>query len=158
MKRLIVFISVILVLFSFSGCEKYQSLSISNKKTKEQSINASNSSIKDANEFIKLMENANYKIKEAKLDDKGELSGTLRRVEVKGNPVRIYEYRNSQEMELDAEKISKDGCTIGYGIYEWKAAPHFYKSGNIIVHYLGDDNKIMGTMEKFMGSQFAGAK
>jgi len=50
------------------------------------------------------MEKSGYKITTSKKDGKGVLNGNLTRVDVNGATVDIYEYKSSQEMELDAKQ------------------------------------------------------
>ena len=38
----------------------------------------------------------------------------------------------------------------------WMATPHFFKSGKLIVLYLGDDVAVMTLLTGLLGPQFAG--
>jgi hypothetical protein len=38
----------------------------------------------------------------------------------------------------------------------WMATPHFYKTGRILVLYVGDDQKVIDVLTGALGPQFAG--
>lgn len=45
---------------------------------------------------------------------------------------------------------------IGTSMVTWIDTPHFYEAGRIIVLYLGNDQTILGLLNKVIGAQFAG--
>jgi hypothetical protein len=159
MRRLIIIVCVICMGSSLIGCSNHKDSYVSAEKTEVHSSNVLNSSVTDTQGFLQFMKESGYKIETSKINGKGVLSGKLTRVEIVSDTLEIYEYKNIQEMEQDAKRISTDGSVIeGGGIYEWKATPHFYKGGNIIVFYLGDNKGIMDKIEQVMGKQFASWK
>lgn len=74
--------------------------------------------------------------------------------------VIIYSYNNNEEMQKEAMTINKDASEINSDDnsiqVEWPKAPHFYKKGNIIVQYIGEDKQIISNLKEIMGEQFAG--
>jgi len=68
----------------------------------------------------------------------------------------IFEYKNSKAMEKDASTIDSGGCTVGNHKVSWVSYPHFYKKGNLIIQYVGDNKNIISTLEQILGKQFAG--
>jgi hypothetical protein len=38
----------------------------------------------------------------------------------------------------------------------WMATPHFFKSGSLLVLYVGDDAEILDLLKDSLGDQFAG--
>jgi hypothetical protein len=138
------------------GCGKQQAPNVTSEKTNLQASTA-NSNIINSQEFIKFIEKSGYKITTSKQDGKGVLNGNLTRIGINGDTIGIYEYKSNEEMEQEAKTIRADGSMIGNTIYEWKAKPHFYKSGNIIVSYIGDNIALIEKIESLMGQQFAGS-
>jgi hypothetical protein len=59
-------------------------------------------------------------------------------------------------MEADAAQVAPDGGSIGTSMVTWVATPHFYKTGRILVLYVGDDQAILDLLEGALGPQFAG--
>ena len=72
--------------------------------------------------------------------------------------ISIYEYRSNEIMENFASKINSDGSQIGDALVDWIGPPHFYKKGNILVQYVGENKEIIKVLEKILGKQFAGIK
>jgi hypothetical protein len=77
-------------------------------------------------------------------------------LKVNGGDVQAYVYDSAQAMEADASQISADGSSIGTTMADWIGTPHFFKTGNILILYLGDDQTILGLLQNLLGSQFAG--
>jgi hypothetical protein len=77
-------------------------------------------------------------------------------LKVNGGDVQVYVYDTADAMEADASQISADGSSVGTNMVEWTGTPHFFKVGNLLVLYLGDDQTILGLLQTVLGSQFAG--
>jgi len=69
---------------------------------------------------------------------------------------QVFEYKTVEDMEADASKVAPDGGSVGTSMVNWIMPPHFFKSGRIIVLYLGDNKTTLGLLEEIMGKQFAG--
>jgi len=52
--------------------------------------------------------------------------------------------------------VSSDGGSIGTSMVAWVDVPHFYKSGRIIVLYVGSETTVLDLLENAVGPQFAG--
>lgn len=74
--------------------------------------------------------------------------------------ISVYLYKNSEKMEEDASYIHEGGTSYTNGIknveISWVSYPHFFKKGNIIVLYVGENQEIINTLEEIIGLQFAG--
>lgn len=77
-------------------------------------------------------------------------------IRVNGIDTQVFEYETAETMENDASQVAPDGGSIGTSMVTWIDAPHFYKAGRIIVLYLGDDQTLLGLLNKVLGPQFAG--
>lgn len=75
---------------------------------------------------------------------------------VNGADVQVFEYESAEAMEAEAAQVSPDGGSIGTSMVTWIGAPHFYKTGRIIVLYVGNDEATLELLETVIGSQFAG--
>lgn len=69
---------------------------------------------------------------------------------------QVFEYKTAKEMEADASKVAPDGGSVGTSMMNWMMPPHFFKSGRIIVLYIGNNETTLDLLEKIMGKQFAG--
>ena len=76
--------------------------------------------------------------------------------QINGADVQVFEYESVEAAEAEAELVSESGSTIGTSMVSWMAAPHFYKSGRVIVIYVGDDASVVSLLQGALGDQFAG--
>jgi hypothetical protein len=79
-------------------------------------------------------------------------------VKIDTGEVHVFEYASTAKRKQIS--ISPDGTGISSGrglagIIEW-TQPHFYRSGRLLVLYLGDDPVILETLSLLLGPQFAG--
>ena len=77
-------------------------------------------------------------------------------ISVDGSEVQVFEFAIEQDAQSAADTISADGSSIGTSMISWVEAPHFYKSGKIIVLYVGEEDAVVDALEVVLGSQFAG--
>lgn len=95
----------------------------------------------------------------------GTLGGTLEQVffavtgqiiKINSADVQIFEYESVEAMEADATLVAPDGGSVGTNMVTWIAPPHFFKSGRVLVLYVGDDAAILELLTGTLGEQFAG--
>jgi hypothetical protein len=77
-------------------------------------------------------------------------------INVKGEQIQVFEYSDQEAAEEDAKLVSPDGNTVGLTMVQWLDTPHFYKIGNLIAIYIGDDSSTNNTLKNLLGTQFAG--
>lgn len=118
------------------------------------------------NDFISILKAKGYTL-EVKDADEDFLSTTRKIITLGNEQIVVYIYNSNKEMEKDSLNIDIDG--FGYTITEpwgeqkprnvsWISYPHFYKKGNIIVQYIGKNEKIISNLKDILGEQFAGVK
>jgi len=59
-------------------------------------------------------------------------------------------------MEQEAAQVASHGSSVGTSMITWMDSPHFYKSGRVIVIYIGSDEKTLNLLQAVIGPQFAG--
>jgi hypothetical protein len=79
-----------------------------------------------------------------------------RAIIVNGEGVQVFEYPHAAVADAQAATVSRDGSQVGTSKPFWIGAPHFYKKANILVLYLGDDEKVLKLLQNVLGQQFAG--
>ena len=77
-------------------------------------------------------------------------------LKVNGQDIQVFAYDTAQAMEAEASQISSDASTIGTNMPSWMSDPHFYKLGNMLILYVGQDQKILDILSGILGAQFAG--
>ena len=84
------------------------------------------------------------------------LSGVGRIMKVNGADVQAFEYRSPAAAEADAVRINPDGSGTATTLVTWVGPPHFYRTGPLIVLYVGSQGDVMRPLEAVLGQQFAG--
>jgi hypothetical protein len=92
------------------------------------------------------------------------LGGVDHRLTVNGAGVDVFEYRTTLGASLDAAGISSDGSTISHrfgpfgsaAVIDYVAPPHWFRSGRVLVRYVGRDESIQALLRGVLGDQFAG--
>jgi hypothetical protein len=69
--------------------------------------------------------------------------------------LQVFECETTAAADHDAAKVSPGGSPIGNVQILWVSVPHFYKSGRLIVTYVGTDTDILQILEKVLGTPFA---
>jgi hypothetical protein len=77
-------------------------------------------------------------------------------VRIDGQEVQIFEFANEADASLAAADISADGSSIDTTMLSWLATPHFFKSGNLIVLYIGEAKTVVTSLQAVLGPQIAG--
>jgi len=70
--------------------------------------------------------------------------------------VQVFAYSSAQTAERESKRVGGQGSSAGTIMPMWVAAPHFYKSGRLIVLYVGEDASAVKALETALGPQFAG--
>ena len=84
------------------------------------------------------------------------LSVTGKMIKVHGEDVQVFQFANAAAAEAEAAPISRDGMSVGTRKIFWVGPPHFYKQGRLLVLYVGNNDKLLKTLEAVLGQQFAG--
>lgn len=77
-------------------------------------------------------------------------------IKLNGADIQVFEYESAEAMEAEASQVAPDGGSVGTSMMMWMDKPHFYKTGRIIVLYVGSDAAIKGLLDQVIGPQFAG--
>lgn len=77
-------------------------------------------------------------------------------LKVNGKDVQVFQYESAESMDIDAAQIAPDGGSIGTSMVTWVEAPHFFKSGRVLVLYVGEDQGVIDLLKGILGEQFAG--
>lgn len=77
-------------------------------------------------------------------------------LKVNGADVQVFEYESAEAMEAEAAQVSTDGGSVGTSMVTWIAPPHFFKSGRVLVLYIGEDTALLDLLRSLLGEQFAG--
>lgn len=77
-------------------------------------------------------------------------------ININDEGVQVFKFANTSAAEAQAKRVAPDGMTIGTSKPSWMAPPHFFRSGKLIVLYVGANESILKVLQASLGSQFAG--
>ncbi len=77
-------------------------------------------------------------------------------IKINGEAVQVFEFATVSSADADASRVSADGTTIGTIKPSWIDTPHFFKSGKLILLYIGGNQTIVDLLRTALGNQFAG--
>ncbi len=146
MKRSLLLVFLLVYVYTVSACGKNATPNASTEPL----------TVEDQASFLAALraEGATAEIGDAIAQDFFSVEGKT--IKVNGGDIQVFEYEDAEAMENDAAQVAPDGGSIGTSMVDWIDTPHFYKTGRIIVLYVGSDKSILGLLEKVMGTQFAG--
>lgn len=70
--------------------------------------------------------------------------------------IQLFAFSGPEEVEAVKATISADGNTVGLSMIFWIEPPHFFRKGNLIVLYVGNNESTLTLLGTVMGPQFAG--
>jgi hypothetical protein len=76
---------------------------------------------------------------------------------VDGQNVQVFEFLTPEDAEMAAATIAPDGTSIGPTHVSWIDLPHFWKTGRLIVLYVGNDGDLLHLLTTLLGPQSAGS-
>ncbi len=77
-------------------------------------------------------------------------------VSINNESVQVFKFANASAAEGAAKRVAPDGMTIGNSKPSWMGPPHFFKSGKLIVLYVGANESVLKVLQTSLGSQIAG--
>ena len=77
-------------------------------------------------------------------------------ISVDGSEVQVFEYPSEDDALSAAGTISSDGGSIGTSMVSWIETPHFFRSGSLIVLYVGEEDSVVEALQVVLGLQIAG--
>lgn len=77
-------------------------------------------------------------------------------ITINDESLQVFRFANASAAKGQAKRVAPDGMTIGTSKPSWMAPPHFFKSGELIVLYVGANESILKVLQVSLGAQFAG--
>jgi hypothetical protein len=88
------------------------------------------------------------------------LSVTGKLITLGSQRLQAFEYADDASAETEAKRFSRDGAWIDRDgtptLVNWISTPHLYRSGKLLVVYVGDDATILEALNNTLGREFAG--
>ena len=75
---------------------------------------------------------------------------------IDGQSIQVFEYATETDAEAQAKLVDPKGGSVGTTMINWVDDPHFYRSGKLIVLYVGKNSDVTRALEDTIERQFAG--
>jgi hypothetical protein len=153
MKTYLLLIGVVLLIaLSLPACgSQPRAAAQSNEPTASQG-----GSVIDYDSLMAALRSAGAEVEPGEELSQAFFSVTGNFIKVNGQDIQVFEYEDAEAMKADASQVDPEGGSIGTTMVTWVSTPHFYKTGKIIVLYVGDEADVLGLLEGALGPQFAG--
>ena len=150
MKFAVAFVLLLIVAMITSACGGSGSAAVSPTAASESAV------VEDQADLVAALEAAGATVEVGEPITQAFFApqGTI--IRVNGADVQVFEYESPEAMENDASQVDPEGGSIGTSAVMWMDTPHFYKTGRIIVLYVGSDETVLGFLNTVLGAQFAG--
>ncbi|OOM77411.1 hypothetical protein CLPUN_23100 [Clostridium puniceum] len=96
--------------------------------------------------------NAGYNLKEAANRTKNYFTGNETDYLAGNDVVRVYEYNSAQDLEGDIKRISQNGLTINGTDANYTNKPYYYRKGNSLIVYEGNDPAYVNQFKSMYGN------
>jgi len=148
MQRTILLVSLLITALTLSGCGGQSPASTSPTDA---------SGVEDQSSLIAALQSAGATAEVADTISQAFFSPEGIFLTINGEEgIQVFEYEDAQTMESEAAQVAPNGGSVGTSMMMWVDKPHFYKSGRIIVLYIGSNTTILELLNEVMGPQFAG--
>jgi hypothetical protein len=126
-------------------------------KNQEQPADTQEGIVTDSDSLVTTMQAAGASVEPAGTVEQPFFTPLGQVITIDGQDVQVFEYDSLADADAESDLVTPDGSSVGTSIMSWIATPHFYKSGRVIVLYVGDQNDTIDALEAALGIQFAGS-
>ncbi len=126
------------------------------KENSRQQESSQTNFAKDYKSLIKKLRAGGLTFKRGEKVSQPFFSVPGRTLIMSGEQVQIFEYKKIETADTEAGRVGSTGSPVGTTMITWIEPPHFYKSGKLIVLYLGENSGVIKALENALGLQFAG--
>lgn len=113
-------------------------------------------SLNTADDLIAALEGQGISVSKGEQIDQAFFSVPALLLNTSETGFQVFEYADEAAAQADADLVAPDGSSVGTSMPFWVDDPHFFRSGKLIVLYLGSDQSILTALEAILGPQFAG--
>lgn len=111
--------------------------------------------VEDYDSLVEALTGAGATVEEAGEVEQPFFDVSGRIIKVNDADVQVFEFEDEAAAQAAADLVGSDGIVFDTIIVDWIATPHFYRSGRIIVLYVGEDAGVQQLLEAALGAPFA---
>lgn len=102
--------------------------------------------------FANDIRNAGYDVTESTDNRSNYFAGNETDYMIGGDVVRLYEYNSAADLEGDINRIAPDGMTINGTNANYNTRPYYYRKGNTLIVYEGNEPAFINEFRNIYGS------
>jgi hypothetical protein len=95
---------------------------------------------------------AGYQLKDSANSAKNYFTGNETDYMAGNDVVRVYEYGSAKDLEGDIKRISQNGLTINGTNANYTKSPYYYRKGNSLIMYEGNEPSYVNQFNTMYGS------
>lgn len=124
--------------------------------TKQPAIVSHGGPVKDYVSFIDTLRAAGAKVELTGEVEQPFFTVTGQTITVNAADVQVFEFADDATAQAAASKVGPDGSSFETTMVTWIDSPHFFRTGRIIVLYVGQATDLLKLLSSTLGPQFAG--
>lgn len=74
-------------------------------------------------------------------------------VKIGENKISVYDYEDMNTLEKDLSAITENGLVVSDAKIDWDKMPHYYRKGEMLVIYDGDNTETINALENELGPE-----
>ena len=118
-----------------------------------QTASAVKPALRNLRQLINALKTRGKKVRRKGRVEQPFLSVKGQIITIDGEDVQVFEYRTAHAADFDAQNVSGPNST---SLAMWIAPPHFFRSGRLIVLYVGEAPSVLEALGDLLGPQFGG--
>lgn len=182
MKKRVLILLLSLTVFTgiLTSCSTGEKVVEETKKVVDKGVDMTKDALEKGKEMItgdktpgKVVENytdnkkiSDYNLENFKLDmesegntveiiskDKDFFDSPKFEVKFGDSKVLVYDYEEMSTLEKDISAITEKGLVVSGTKLTWEKTPHYYKKGELLVIYDGEDSSVITILDKILGTE-----
>lgn len=177
-KAILAALSLAIIVGSFVSCDTTDKVVEESKKVVEKGTDMTKDALEKGKEMItgdtstgKVVENyidnkkvSDYNLENFKIDmekqgykveiitkDKDFFDAPKFEVKINDSKILAYDYEELTTLEKDTSGITENGMVISGTKIAWNKTPHYYKKGELLIIYDGDNSDIINSLNDVFG-------
>ena len=138
------------------GCGTRAVASPGDSPTQQPVIVSHGGPVKDYVSFIDTLRAAGATVEPTGEVEQPFFTVTGQTITVNAADVQVFEFADEAAAQAAASTVGPDGSSFKTTMVTWIDAPHFFRTGRIIVLYIGQDAELLKLLTSILGPQFAG--
>lgn len=179
-RAILLILSLTIVTGVFMGCSTGEKVVEDTKNVVDKGVDMTKDALEKGKEMItgdktpgKVIENytdnkkvSDYNLENFKVDmeskgytveimskDKDFFDSPKFEIKIGDSKVLVYDYEELTTLEKDISGVTENGLVVSGTKVSWEKTPHYYKKGELLVIYDGENTNIITSLEEVLGTE-----